>query len=81
MTTARLENPMGDARFFAVYEGTVFDRADPKKVGRVRVEIPGLMDNPASGWAWPIGMPGGGTAQQGMKWIPKVGAEVVVTAG
>ena len=78
MTSPTLENPTQEAVFFAVYEGTVFDRNDPKKVGRVRVEIPGLMDNPASGWAWPIGMPGGGSKQQGMKWVPKLGAEVVV---
>lgn len=78
MTTANLENPMGDARFFGMYEGVVYDRDDPLGVGRVRIEIPGLMDNPASAWAWPIGMPGSGSKGQGMKWVPKVGAEVAV---
>jgi hypothetical protein len=78
MSTQFLENPTIEARFFSMYEGIVYDREDPKKVGRVRVEIPGLMDNPATGWAWPIGMPGSGAAQQGSKWVPKLGAEVVV---
>lgn len=73
-----LENPQGDARFFGMYEGIVFDRADPTLSGRVRVTIPGLMDNPATAWAYPIGSPGGGSKGSGMKWIPKVGAMVVV---
>jgi len=77
MTTAFYENPTGEAKLFGVYEGIVYDRNDPKKVGRVRVEIPGLMDNPASGWAWPIGT-SGGAPQQGVKWVPKIGAEVIV---
>lgn len=77
MTTTFLENPTGEGVFYAVYEGVVHDREDPKQVGRVRVEIPGLMDNPASGWCWPIGT-GGGSKGAGWKRVPKLGAEVVV---
>ncbi len=64
-------------RFTALYVGTVFDRADPQGVGRVRVKIPGLVD-PATDWAFPLGVPFGGQAQRGFFSPPELGAAVGV---
>lgn len=64
-----------------MYVGVVVARDDPEKLGRVRVRIPGLIE-PASSWAYPMGMPGAGggasTSSRGMKWIPRLGAHVCV---
>jgi hypothetical protein len=61
--------------------GVVVDRKDPgvngKPLGRVKVRIPGLCDT-STAWALPFGVPGGGSAQRGFKWVPQVGAEVLV---
>lgn len=56
--------------------GTVVDRADPRGLGRVRLRIPGITDR--SAWAYPLGAPGGGSADAGMWWIPALGADVAV---
>lgn len=69
------ENDLGDIRYYAMQTGVVVDRNDPKKLGRVRVRIPGLCE-PYSGWAWPVGTSGGGSAKRGLKYVPQVGAEV-----
>lgn len=72
------ENPDDEAKFFAMYTGDVVERADPLKLARVRVRIPGLIDE-KSAWAWPMGTFGGGLKQrQGLKMVPKLGAEVSV---
>lgn len=71
------ENDAADDRFKSLQVGEVVDRNDPEGLGRVRVRIPGLMDD-AGPWAWPLGMPGGGTAQRGMKFVPRLHAEVAV---
>lgn len=71
------EHDLGDVRYFAMYVGEVVDRNDPEVLGRVRVRIPGLMDD-AGPWAWPLGMPGGGTGQRGLKMVPRLHAEVAV---
>jgi hypothetical protein len=71
------ENPTGEARLFGLYLGTVFARNDPKRLGRVRVAIPGLIE-PASAWAFPLGSSGGGIGQRGKKRVPKKDAEVAV---
>jgi hypothetical protein len=68
---------MGDNRFFAMYIGVVVDRADPKRLGRVRVRIPGVIE-PKSAWAWPLGSAGGGGKRLGGKRVPPLGAEVAV---
>jgi uncharacterized protein involved in type VI secretion and phage assembly len=57
------------------YEGTVADTADPKGVGRVRVNVPGVAE--PTGWARPIS-PGGGAARRGSWSIPPLGATVLV---
>ena len=70
-----IEGELEDVRLWGMYVGPVVDRNDPKRLGRVRVEIPGLLDNPGTTWAYPVG---GGAKQRGHKVVPKLGAEVVV---
>lgn len=60
-----------------MYLGVVIDRDDPDGLGRVRVQVPGLVE-PASGWAWPLGTGGGGGPDRGLFAVPEVGAEVAV---
>jgi hypothetical protein len=62
----------------ALYMGVVIDNADPEKVGRVRVRIPGLTSDEGSAWAHPLGWPGAGSPQYGMFAPPQKGAEVGV---
>lgn len=57
--------------------GRVVDRADPERLGRVRVCIPGVLE-PSSPWARPIGTAWGGSARRGVFGVPVVGADVVV---
>lgn len=64
-------------RLLATYPAIVTNNADPWKVGRVRVRVPGLLE-PESAWAWPAGAPGGGEASLGFFAVPPKGAEVDV---
>jgi len=74
-------SPFDDAlptrRVFGLCVGYVTDRADPERLGRVRVCIPGLVE-PESSWAWPLGTVGGGSAGRGFFAVPEMGAEVAV---
>jgi hypothetical protein len=63
-------------KFRAIYVGVVTENADPLKVGRVRLRIPGLLEK--SDWALPLGAVGGGTHRRGFYDPPDVGAEVAV---
>ena len=58
-----------------LYAGTVSNRDDPEGWGRVRVEIPGVIDG-ESAWARPRG--GGGYRRYGKNDVPPLGAEVLV---
>lgn len=71
------ENETGDVRYRYPQIGVVYDRKDPLKIGRVRARIPGLFD-PESPWIFPLGFPGGGGKERGLKWVPPVDAEVMV---
>jgi len=69
------ENDHGDVRYKYLQIGVVVARNDPMGLSRVRVRIPGLIDG-QSGWAFPLGAPGGGTKKRGMKFTPPMGAEL-----
>lgn len=56
--------------------GHVIDRDDPKRLGRVRVVVPGYI-NEGSAWALPLGL-GGGANQHGTKFVPPIGAQVML---
>ena len=66
-----------DQRLLGLHIGHVVDRADPLKLGRVRVRIPGLIQE-ASAWAFPLGTLGGGSDRRGFFAVPEDGAEVGV---
>jgi hypothetical protein len=66
-----------DQRLLGLHIGHVVDRADPLKLGRVRVRIPGLIQE-ASAWAFPLGTLGGGSDRRGFFAVPEYGAEVGV---
>lgn len=61
----------------AMYHGEVVSNADPLKLGRCRVRVPGIIDE-RSGWAFPLATVGGGSDAAGFFAIPKVGADVGV---
>lgn len=60
-----------------LYEGVVTDNADPEKRGRLRVQIPGVIE-PQTGWAEPTATFGGGGPQRGGIIVPEVGTSVDV---
>lgn len=65
-----------DIPLLGLYTGVVTDRDDPEGLGRVRIRIPGLVEE-GTGWAFPLTM-GGGTAQRGAVFTPPLGSEVGV---
>lgn len=70
----RFDDDLGDKPHLGLEIGYVTDRNDPEGLGRVQVCIPGLIE-PNSGWAWPLGTSGGGSAGCGIFAVPEVGAE------
>lgn len=44
----------GNRRFFGVYRGVVADVADPLNMGRIKANVPQVMAETVTGWAWPI---------------------------
>jgi hypothetical protein len=65
-------------RLFGLYEGEVTQRNDPEGLGRVKILLPGLIEPETPDWVWPIGSPGGGSAQKGSCDPPAQGATVAV---
>lgn len=77
----RLEN-----QYFGKYRGVVIANNDPLHLGRLRVWVPSLFpterdatpdeDSPSvTDWAWPC-LPFGGTAEQGVFFVPEVSSKV-----
>lgn len=67
-----------ERRFYGKYRGLVVDNEDPEALGRLRVSIPSVLgDRVVTGWAAPC-LPYGGGANQGMLFVPAVGAGVWV---
>jgi hypothetical protein len=64
------------AKLLGLYEGPVVDNVDPKKLGRVKVNIPGVAE--PTGWAFPLGAAGAGGKKRGGWSPPPIGAEVAV---
>lgn len=63
-----------EASYPGVEHGSVVRNDDPLMLGRVKLRVPGLVDE--TEWAFPIAASGGGKA--GRWQIPKVGGDVVV---
>ncbi len=62
------------AKFLGLMTGVVVDVADPKKSGRVRINIPGIAE--PTGWARKLGGEGGGGKKRGSFGVPPVDSEV-----
>lgn len=44
----------GNVRFYGTYRGVVVDTRDPLNKNRVRLQVPQVLSNQTTGWAWPI---------------------------
>jgi hypothetical protein len=67
-----------ERRFYGKYRGFVVDDADPAQLGRLQLRVPSVFGNDVvSGWAHPC-VPYGGTADQGLLFLPKREAGVWV---
>ena len=62
----RIEN-----RYFGKYRGTVVDRADPQKLGRLKLNVPSVLADAVTGWAWPAAAYAGKGI--GLFAVPQVG--------
>jgi uncharacterized protein involved in type VI secretion and phage assembly len=67
-----------ERRFYGKHRGLVVDNADPEKLGRLKLKVPSVLGGDVvTGWAMPC-VPYGGDVNQGMLFIPEVGAGVWV---
>lgn len=64
-----------DSRLSFLYFGQVIERLDPEVIGRVKVQIPGLIER--TGWGLPVGHPFAGKAGKGEIEPPPLGATVL----
>lgn len=66
-----------EIRFLGAYPGIVRENEDPEKLGRVRVEVPGVCE--LTGWALPVGSShSSGNRQRGSYDVPEKNSTVVV---
>lgn len=67
-----------ERHYYGKYRGFVVDNEDPEQLGRLKVKVPSVLGNEiVTGWALPC-TPYGGDVNQGMLFIPEVGAGVWV---
>ncbi|MCL4706188.1 hypothetical protein KJ068_13555 [bacterium] len=65
-------------KYYGKYRGVVTDNQDPKKLGRIRVNVPGLLGPQVqTGWAMPC-LPYGGAFDLGFFFLPEIGSGVWV---
>lgn len=76
-TDARVRSETARGAYYGKYRGRVVDTADPEGRGRLRVRVPAVLGKDVSDWALPCA-PYGGSALQGMFFIPDVDADVWV---
>jgi len=61
-------------RFFGKYRGVVVNNNDPMQMGRIQVQVPGVLGNIPTGWAMPC-VPNNLPRKKGSA-LPKVDASV-----
>lgn len=61
-------------RYYGKYRGVVRDNADPKNMGRIRADVPAVLDDKTSSWALPCTPYAG--PDEGYYAIPAVGSAV-----
>jgi uncharacterized protein involved in type VI secretion and phage assembly len=76
VSTANEAIQRGDHYYGAPEQGKVTDNADPEGLYRVKVEVPGIIEE--TDWIFPIGSPGGGSKGRGGWVVPEVGAHVII---
>ncbi len=64
-------------RYYGKYRGFVVDRADPDKLGKLKLRVPSVLGEEVTGWALPC-LPYGGLDNIGMSIIPEIDAQVWV---
>jgi hypothetical protein len=47
-----MKDEFGSRRFYGIYRGVVVDNADPLTSNRLRVKVPQILGDTATGWAW-----------------------------
>ena len=62
------------SRFYGKYRGVVSDNGDPEKLGRIKANVPEVLDTEVSPWAWPCSTYAG--PDVGLFAVPPVGAGV-----
>jgi hypothetical protein len=53
-----LKDEFGNRRFLGIYRGIVIDNNDPLNNGRLRLQVPQVLLNETTGWAWGVVQPG-----------------------
>jgi len=64
-----------ESRHYGKHRGFVTDNDDPLNLGRLRAQVPGLLEDQETGWALPA-FPYGGASEQGFYAVPDIGAGV-----
>ena len=67
-----IKDNSGNRRFYGVYRGIVVDTQDPLNKGRLRLQVPQVLLEEETGWAWASYQPGV------LNVLPQVGAGVFV---
>lgn len=62
-----------DKRFYGVYRGVVVDNSDPESQNRLRIQVPQILGQAITNWAWGI-LP----AVTGSIFLPEPGAGIWV---
>ena len=53
-----IKDEFGNRRFYGVYRGIVQSNSDPLDKGRLKLQVPQVLGEAVTGWAWAIHQPG-----------------------